>query len=278
MVVTMRRYVHRLFPRRAVLSQHVLRAAAAHALVRRAALPCAALTIDAGAGDGALTAALADAGHRVIAVERDPRLFARLQSRFATHRGVSPRLTDFLAFTLPAEPYHVVANVPYAITAAVMRKLLHAARPPDSATLIVQREAAEKFAGRPRETAFSLLHKPWFAIEIAGIVPRRDFTPPPRVESAVLRITRRDAPLIPAREARRYRSFVETTLGHGSSDLAPSLRRYMTSRQVRRLLQGMNLGREVRTSQITFAQWLTVFRFVEHECLGHDPTLEMITA
>jgi 23S rRNA (adenine-N6)-dimethyltransferase len=278
MEVAMRRHDPRLTHRRAELSQHFLSDGATRALVRRAALPASALVIDAGAGDGAIAAALADAGHRVVAVERDPRLFARLQSRFALLPEVTPRFGDILAFRLPAEPYHVVANVPYAITAALMRKLLHAARPPDSATLIVQREAAEKFAGHPRETAFSLVHKPWFVIEIAGMVPRRAFVPAPRVESVVLRIERRDGPLVPAREARRYRAFVEATIGHGSPQLAPALRRYMTSRQVVRLMRGMGLGRDARTSQITFEQWLTVFRFVEHECLGHDPTRELITA
>lgn len=274
----MRRIDSRLTHRRPELSQHFLREGAAHALVRRASLPPDPLVVEVGAGDGAITAALADAGCRVIAVESDARLFGQLRQRFAERPRVVTRYGDFLAMALPSEPYHVVSNVPYSITAAIVRKLLHAARAPDSATLIVQREAAAKFAGDPRETLFSLLHKPWFEIEIAGVIARHDFVPPPRVRSAVLRIVRRDAPLVGGRDARRYRAFVEATIGHGSPELAPALRRYMTARQVRRLCKEMSLGRGARTSQVTFEQWLTVFRFVEHECLGHDPTSTVAAA
>src|SRR6185295_5108016 len=97
------------------------------------------------------------------AVEQDARLAARLCERFAAYDNVTVVHADFLTYTLPSTPYHVASNVPYAITAALIRRLLHAARPPDSAMLILQREAAAKFAGAPRETLFSLTHKPWFS-------------------------------------------------------------------------------------------------------------------
>src|ERR1700682_2064821 len=98
-------------------------------------------------GGGGLTEALADAGLRVVAVETDSRLYGLVRERFARRPEVACHHADFLTFPLPATPYCVVSNVPYAITAALVRRLLHAARPPDEALLIVQREAAEKFAG-----------------------------------------------------------------------------------------------------------------------------------
>ena len=189
----MRRINSRLAHRRPELSQHFLRNAdVARALVRRMAFEPGDLVVDAGAGDGALTEALADIGCNVIAVEKDERLYRLLARRFADRPNVACRHADILTFPLPVTPYHVVSNVPYAITAALMRRLLHAARPPDSAALIVQREAAEKFAGTPRETLFSLLRKPSYEIAIACIVPRRDFVPPPRVQSALLLLHRRE--------------------------------------------------------------------------------------
>ncbi len=189
----MRRTDPRITHRRPELSQHFLRdAATARAIVRRLAFSPGDLVVEAGAGDGLLTEALAGAGFRVIAVEKDERLFGLLRQRVANRPNVACHHADFLTFALPSVPYRVVSNVPYAITAALVRKLLHAARPPDGAMLIVQREAAEKFAGTPRETLFSLLHKPWFEISVAGIVRRRDFVPAPRVHSVLLRIRRRD--------------------------------------------------------------------------------------
>ena len=268
----MRRHDHRIIDRRPELSQHFLSAAAARAIVRRLPTGNGGLVIEPGAGDGALTIALADAGLRVVAIEKDARFYHRLRERFAENPQIACHHADFLAFPLPAAPYRVVSNVPYGITAALVRKLLRATRPPDDALLIVQREAAEKFAGTPRETLFSLLHKPWFDIAIAGGVSRGDFTPPPRVASALLRITRRDDPLVGAAGATRYRTFVREAFGHGAPEASRALRRYVTARQFRRLGDDLGFARTCRASQLTFEQWLGVFRFVEHECLGHDPT------
>ncbi len=269
----MRRVDPRIAHRRPELSQHFLRdAAVARAIVRRATFARGDLVIEAGAGDGLLTEALADAGLRVVAVEQDERLYQLLRRRFAHRPDVQCQRADFLAFPLPLTPYRVVANVPYAITAALVRKLLHAARPPDETLLIVQREAAEKFAGTPRETQFSLLHKPWFEISIAGNVPRHAFVPPPRVASSLLRILHRATPLLGAGSAERYQAFVRDAFGRGAPEISRSLRRYLTARQVRRLAQDLAFAPDGRLSQLTFDQWLGVFRFVEHECLGHDPT------
>jgi 23S rRNA (adenine-N6)-dimethyltransferase len=269
----MRRINPRLAHRRPELSQHFLRNAdIARALVRRMAFSPGDLVVDAGAGDGALTQALGDARCRVIAVEKDERLYRLLLRRFAGHPNVTCRHADILAFSLPAVPYHVVSNVPYAITAALMRTLLHAARPPDSAALIVQREAAEKFAGTPRETLFSLLWKPYYEIAIACTVPRRDFVPPPRVQSALLRLHRHALPLVAAKSAPAYRSFITKALAHGAPEVSRGLRPFLTARQLNRLAHDLGFDARGPTSQLTFEQWLGVFRFVEHECLGHDPT------
>jgi 23S rRNA (adenine-N6)-dimethyltransferase len=275
----MRRSDPRVTHRRAELSQHFLRdATVARAIVRRLRFSPGDLVVEAGAGDGLLTEALADAGFRVVAVEKDERLSGPLRRRLAGRPNVACHHADFLAFQLPSIAYRVVSNVPYGITAAVVRKLLHAARPPDEAMLIVQREAAEKFAGTPRETLFSLLHKPWFEIGVAGAVARRDFAPPPRVRSALLRIQRRDAPLVAGDSAAAYRSFITAAFGHGAPEVSHALRRYVTARQVKRLGHDLGFSRDSRASQLTFDQWLSIFRFVEHECLGHDPTRRHIAA
>jgi len=275
----MRRIDPRTAQRRPELSQHFLRdAAVARALVRRLPFPPGALVIEAGAGDGLITAALADAGFRVIAVEKDERLFSLLRLRLASRPAVACHHADFLVFPLPSVPYRVVSNVPYAITAALVRRLLHAARPPDDALLVVQREAAEKFAGTPRDTQFSLLYKPWFEITIVGAVARRDFVPPPRVHSVLLRIRRRVLPLVADCSAPAYRSFIAATFGRGAPEVSHALRRYLTARQVKRLGRDLGFRRDCRASQLTFDQWLGIFRFVEHECLGHDPTRRAVAA
>jgi 23S rRNA (adenine-N6)-dimethyltransferase len=269
----MRRHDHRLTHRRPELSQHFLRdAGVARALVRRLGFPPGAFVVEPGAGDGELTGALADAGYRVLAVEKDADLFRRLRQRFDERPSVECRFGDFLTMPLPRTPYRVVSNVPYGITAGLVRKLLAAPRPPDEAALVVQREAAEKFAGAPRETRFSLLYKPWFEIAIECDVPRRCFDPPPRVSSVLMRVQPRAAPLVAVSSAQAYRRFIIEAFGRGGPEASRGLRRFVTGRQLARLRRDLGFAADARPSELAFSQWLAIFRFVEHECLGHDPT------
>jgi 23S rRNA (adenine-N6)-dimethyltransferase len=180
---------------------------------------------------------------------------------------------DILRFPLPLGRYSVVANVPYAITAALVRRLLDAPAPPAEALLIVQREAAEKFAGEPTETLFSVLHKPRFTFEIVGALRRGDFDPPPRVASVMLRVTPRRRPLLDAVERGRYAAFVRSTFGVGGDTVARALRGQFTRTQVRRLARDLGFTTGARPTQLSFGQWLELWRFSERASRGRDPTL-----
>ncbi|MBI5289153.1 MAG: rRNA adenine N(6)-methyltransferase family protein [Chloroflexi bacterium] len=177
------------------LSQHFARDTVARLIAAR--LPAhPRLVIEAGAGAGEITQALAGRGFHILAIEKDPALFRMLTSRFAGISNVDYRLGDFLEFPMPREPYAVVSNVPFGITAALVGKLLSAPRPPDHALLVVQREAAQRFAGDPRQTRIALLHRPWFDITIEHAFRRDDFMPAPSVDCALIRLARRTRPLV----------------------------------------------------------------------------------
>jgi 23S rRNA (adenine-N6)-dimethyltransferase len=184
-------------------SQHFLRdAALARALVARTGVRPGTTVFEPGAGTGILTQALVDRGCHVVAVERDPRLFRALRARFIGRTNVECQFGDALDVPLPRGPYAVVANVPFAITAALVRRLLDARHPPEQAWLIVQREAAEKYAGIPRMTLFALHYAPLFEIDLAAALPRDHFRPPPSVDCALLRVRRRNPTLRPRVRAR----------------------------------------------------------------------------
>src|SRR5260221_3939412 len=141
-----------------------------------------------------MTRALLHAGARVIAVERDANLAAKLRRRFAG-RAIEV-VEDDLNKTVFVAPFKVVANVPFGETAAVMRNLFFASPHPDDAQLLMQREAAEKYAGARRMTAVSLMLAPWFGMSIARRVPRDEFVPRPNVDVVVLRIAKRGSPIL----------------------------------------------------------------------------------
>ena len=251
-------------------SQHFLHHAALVCdLVRSMHIPYDRPVLEIGAGTGAITAALADAGLRVIAIEKDVRLYRALRSRFIGRTNVECHHADFLAMPLLRELHTVVSNVPYAITSALVRRVF--ASGASDAHLIVQREAAEKLTGRPATTLTSLLSEPWFEMEIVRALRREDFRPPPSVESVLLRIHRRDAPLVRSREAQAYREFVLRTFGARRQRARDALRLALTERQMVRLMRDLGIGRDARPSQIAFPQWLAMFRFHAHGRLSGAP-------
>ena len=250
-------------------SQHFLHSRVLVArLVQEMQLAPGSLLLDVGAGSGIISRALADAGCRVVAIERDARLYRRVASRFADDARVECVHADALTHPLPDGAYGVVSNVPFSITSALIRRLLDASRPPDDAWLIVQREAAMKFAGVPRETMFSLLRKPQFSIEIAKTLARTDFAPAPPVDVAMLRVQRRPQPLVARASMGTWRQFVRRGYRSGAPDVRTAIRPYFTRRQVVMLSRDLRFDLRAPPSSLTFGQWLAMFRFYAQACRG----------
>jgi 23S rRNA (adenine-N6)-dimethyltransferase len=221
------------------------------------------LVVEIGPGHGILTDQLVRRCGSVIAVELDPRLCDELRDRYADQPRVSIVEADFLRFALPRQPgYKVVGSIPYSRTAQIVRHLLEAAFPPDDAFLVMQREAAQRFAGAPfaPESLQSLLLKPWWQSEIVRHLERREFEPPPTVHSAVFWLARRGRPLIATSEADTYRRFVRSCFGQGQT-VDACLRRCFTRHQIRRLSRDLRFEIAGTPSALSFDQWLALFRF-----------------
>ncbi len=169
---------------------------------------------------------------------------------------------DFLHTPLPEPPYKVMANIPFARTADIVRRLTEAHGPPEDAYLIVQREAAERFAGGPYagEGVPSLLLKPWWHVEIVQRLRRTDVDPPPRVDSVVLRLMRRVRPLVDDVERALWGSFVRGAYGRART-VRGSLRRELTAEQIRRLGRDLRFDGSAPPSALSFDQWLGLYRF-----------------
>jgi 23S rRNA (adenine-N6)-dimethyltransferase len=144
------------------------------------------LVLDVGAGLGALTRPLVRRGCRVIAIERHPGRADALQRDL----GGDARIVraDAADLRLPKRPFHVVANPPYGVTAALLDRLLHPGSRLVSAHLVLQRDAARRWSG-PSAPAARRWQQQW-AAGLGPAVPRRAFTPPPKVDSQVLLLRR----------------------------------------------------------------------------------------
>ena len=171
--------------------------------------------LEIGPGRGALTDLLAERAGRVVAVEIDRALAAILRERYAARPSVSIVEADVLSADLAAlagsDDFMVAGNVPYYITTPI---LFHALRPPRPrmAVYLVQLEVAERIASPPGSKTYGALSVNVQALAHAELlfrVPAGAFSPPPKVESAVVRITPREAPDVQPADEERFRSFVQ---------------------------------------------------------------------
>jgi len=201
----------RASPRARPRGRHALRSRAfADELVRDAGILPGTLVLDLGAGSGALTRALADAGARVHAVELDPAALRQLEARFGTDPRVEVVAGDATLVPLPVEPFVVVANLPFAAGTAILRRLLGDPHVPlTQLDAIVEWGLATKRAAVWPSTLLGCTWGAWYELCLVRRVPRTCFAPPPGVDAAVLRATRRPEPLVPPDEAPAYAAMLQ---------------------------------------------------------------------
>ncbi len=193
----LRRY--NLEPRRE-LGQHFLVDARALArIVAAAELTAEDTVLEIGAGVGNLTRLLAIEARRIVAVEIDRRFLPVLEVELADLPNIRLVSGDILALNpselMGEEPYKVVANLPYAITSAVLRHLLEAQTPPRRMVVTVQREVAERIVARGRRMSLLAVSVQFYGRpQLLFRLRPGAFYPPPEVESAVVRIDRHPQP------------------------------------------------------------------------------------
>jgi 23S rRNA (adenine-N6)-dimethyltransferase len=206
------------------------------------------LVVEIGAGDGRLTEPLARQARRVIAIELDPRLTARLRGRFEVVEG------DVLSVSLPAEPFRIVGNVPFHRTTAILRRLLdHPTVPLTRADLIVQWGFAVKRAAAVPTTQLAAEWGPWWELTLVRRLDASAFEPRPDVDAALLRIVRRERPLVPAALLADYRHFVRRSFAHGLRGVVPPL-------TLKRTAAAAGFARSAAQRDLDVYQWAALFR------------------
>lgn len=219
--------------RRPPLGQHFLRDSAARArIVEALGQISQAAVVEIGPGKGALTRRLATRCRRLTAVELDRGLAAALEREFAGNPAVEVVHGDILRLDLAdiaaqaGQRLQVVGNLPYAITSRILLHLFRHADAVDQAVLMVQREVAERLAAEPGGRQYGLLSATacmHARVECLFTLPPGAFSPPPAVDSAVVRLVMRSrfAELRVTREA--FLEFLRSIFSHKRKTLANNL-------------------------------------------------------
>jgi len=210
------------------LGQHFLRDPA---ILRRIAAATAAgpgdTVLEIGPGPGGLTAALAATGARVVAIEKDSELIAPLAARIPSVTIAEGDALELDWHALAgAERFIIAGNIPYNITSPLIDKALEPPMPV-RVVFLVQKEVADRVGAAPGKGSYGALSvgvQSVAKVERLFTVAAGAFTPPPKVDSALLRLTPLGRPLIEPAEQAGFRVMVVGLFGLRRKQLLRALR------------------------------------------------------
>lgn len=219
---------------------------------------------DIGAGQGIITDELIKAGGKVIAFEIDKNLFDKLSERLKNNKNIEVKLGNFLNFPLPNYPFKVFSNIPFNITSAVIKKLTEATNPPVDTYLILQKEAAKKFIGKPfdnKNSQLATLLKPWFDMTIVHNFDKNDFFPRPMVDIVLMRIEKRNNPLINIKDKPLYDDFVVYTYNQFQPNIVEGLSTVIGRDNMTKLTKQYGFNPHSKPSEVDYTTWQNIFDF-----------------
>jgi 16S rRNA (adenine1518-N6/adenine1519-N6)-dimethyltransferase len=255
--------------------QHWLKSESALAsIVAAAAVQKGDRVLEIGPGTGILTRRLLPLAQSVLAVEIDRDLCKLLAEQLGKRENFLLLQGDFLTMDLPEtlasfanfqNPNKVVANIPYNITGPILEKLLGAIANPnphpfDSIVLLLQKEVAERLCARPSSRAFGALSvrvQYLAACEWICEVPARAFQPPPKVDSAVVRITPRLTEP-PVDDPRRLEVLVKMGFATKRKMLRNNLKSLVERDRLTQILEELDLNPQVRAEDLSVAKWVAL--------------------
>jgi 16S rRNA (adenine1518-N6/adenine1519-N6)-dimethyltransferase len=255
------------------LGQHFLRDDGVHEdILHWSQLKRSDRVLEIGAGDGTITRSLAERVKHVVAVETDRRCLRLLRKEFPPGGNVDVVEADILAYDLLSletlAPLKVVADLPYNIATAVLDRLLSSARLFPLMVLMFQKEVAQRLtaeAGSKNYGSLTLATRYRAEVELVRTVSPGAFVPPPKVESALVRVVPRKAPLLPPQAEKVFSLLVRAGFRQRRKTFLNSLSRAgspMPVETVRGAMETLSLSEKVRAEAISFENFLRLGEIV----------------
>ena len=226
--------------------------------------------IEIGPGIGALTEFLAENAAEVMAFEIDDRLVPILADTLRDFDNVTVVNQDILKVDLaqyiaefknPDLPIKVVANLPYYITTPILMHLIESGIPFSEFVVMMQREVADRISAQPNTKAYgslSIAVQYYMTAKVAFIVPRTVFVPAPNVDSAILKMVRRERPAVEVQDEKFFFKVTKASFVHRRKTLWNNLTSYFgkseeVKTKLERALEKADLAANVRGEALDLA-------------------------
>ncbi|MDB5166459.1 MAG: putative Ribosomal small subunit methyltransferase [Candidatus Saccharibacteria bacterium] len=234
------------------------------AMVTAAQVEADDTVLEIGPGVGTLTRELIGIVKQVVAVEFDSALAKALPSVVPAD-NLQVVESDILRFDYTALPpdYKVVANIPYYLTSNLIRQLSETSNQPRTAALLVQKEVAQRVAAKPGDMSLlSVTAQYYWNVSVGMLVPAKLFTPPPKVDSQILILERRDGPLFDDVDVRRFFRLVKAGFSERRKTLLNSLSGglRLDKPTVQNLLDASGIEARLRPQNLSLENWHDIYK------------------
>ena len=218
--------------------------------------------LEVGPGKGALTKKLLEAGHAVLAIEKDATLYDTLKETF--EKEITNKQATFILGDVrdihknkilqTASPYIVVANIPYYLTGTMIRSFLTSNTQPTSMTLVIQKEVAERIARSKKESLLSLSVKLYGEAKYIKTIPPKAFRPAPKVSSAIIVID--NIQNVPKKLEKMFFEIIHIAFAQKRKVVIKKFQTNKTYTSVSNILQKHGIESSARAEDVPFDIWL----------------------
>lgn len=221
--------------------------------------------LEIGPGAGTLTKCLCEAAGHVTAVEVDHDVlpFLRMHTQEMDNLTIvegDVRKIDLASVCEPlGEGFYVIANIPYNITTPIFELLWDSGLPIRQISVMIQKEVADKLMAAPSTDAYGILSvRCQFKCEptLVEIVPAECFTPPPKVDSAFVRLDMRREPLLPIADEKLLMRMVKAGFGMRRKTLTNALKGTVDTEALRAALEQLGLPASMRGEALSPEAWI----------------------
>lgn len=242
------------------LGQHWLRdEASLDAMLDAAEIGLEDEVLEIGPGPGTLTEELVHSAKHITAVEFDEVLARQLPMRVQAE-NLTVVQQDILGFDLTGLPpdYKVVANIPYYLTSKLLRVLCESPNHFSKAAILIQKEVAERVAAKPGDMSLLSVSVQFYCEASLGpVVPAELFTPPPKVDSQILKLTFRQQQLFPDIDTKLFFRVVKAGFAQRRKTLLNSLSGglHLDRAQTTELIEAAGIQPSVRAQNLSLEEW-----------------------
>lgn len=258
-------------PRKRALGQHFLKnKAVLGKIVRRISPHPEDLIIEIGAGRGALTFPLADKAGKVIAIEKDPAFIPHLRKKNIPNLVILEKdvlKVDFDELLKKETDYqgHVklAGNLPYSLSSPLLFRVLGSRELFTECVFLLQKEVAERLSGQPGSKKYapiSILFQIYYFIQVHFTVPPDCFSPPPKVDSALVSLKKREQPLHSVDNEKLFHNFLKGAFRHRRKILRKNLEMMnIALSTVDKAYTQFNIERNTRPEQLPISLFVDLF-------------------